>query len=59
MNKIAWIGLGQMGVPMARNLAKHGYPVTVYNRTPKSVDMTPARWPIPCTWPWIMRMWCF
>ena len=31
--KIGWIGLGNMGTPMARNLVKAGYAVTVYNRT--------------------------
>ncbi len=31
--KIGWIGLGKMGVPMSKNLIKKGYPVTVYNRT--------------------------
>lgn len=31
--KIGWIGLGKMGVPMSQNLVKAGYPVTVYNRT--------------------------
>jgi 3-hydroxyisobutyrate dehydrogenase-like beta-hydroxyacid dehydrogenase len=33
MNKIAWIGLGKMGLPMAKNLVKAGYPVIAYNRT--------------------------
>ncbi|MDE1461783.1 NAD(P)-dependent oxidoreductase [Spartinivicinus poritis] len=31
--KIAFIGLGVMGFPMAGHLAKAGYQVTVYNRT--------------------------
>ena len=31
--RIGWIGLGNMGMPMARNLLKAGFPVTVYNRT--------------------------
>jgi 3-hydroxyisobutyrate dehydrogenase-like beta-hydroxyacid dehydrogenase len=31
--KIGWIGLGKMGVPMATNLMKKGYTMTVYNRT--------------------------
>jgi 3-hydroxyisobutyrate dehydrogenase-like beta-hydroxyacid dehydrogenase len=31
--KIGWIGLGKMGVPMAQNLIKKGYSVTAYNRT--------------------------
>ena len=31
--KIGWIGLGKMGVPMSQNLIKKGYTLTVYNRT--------------------------
>lgn len=31
--KIGWIGLGNMGVPMVRNLLRAGFAVTVYNRT--------------------------
>ena len=31
--KIAFIGLGNMGLPIARNLLKAGYDLTVYNRT--------------------------
>jgi len=31
--RIAFIGLGVMGYPMAGHLAKNGYEVTVYNRT--------------------------
>lgn len=33
--KIGWIGLGHMGAPMAANLAKAGFPLVVFNRTPK------------------------
>lgn len=33
MSKVAFIGLGVMGYPMAGHLAKHGHQVTVYNRT--------------------------
>ena len=33
MAKVAFLGLGVMGGPMARHLAKHGHDVTVYNRT--------------------------
>jgi 3-hydroxyisobutyrate dehydrogenase-like beta-hydroxyacid dehydrogenase len=33
--KLAWIGLGNMGLPMARNLHRGGYLVTGYNRTPE------------------------
>ena len=31
--RIGWIGLGKMGVPMSSNLLKAGHPLTVYNRT--------------------------
>jgi len=34
MAKLAFIGLGVMGFPMAGHLAAAGYDVTVYNRTP-------------------------
>jgi 3-hydroxyisobutyrate dehydrogenase len=30
---IGWVGLGNMGTPIAKNLLKAGYKVTVYNRT--------------------------
>ncbi len=33
MAKVAFIGLGVMGAPMARHLAQAGHDVTVYNRT--------------------------
>jgi 3-hydroxyisobutyrate dehydrogenase-like beta-hydroxyacid dehydrogenase len=36
--KIAYLGLGIMGRPMAANLVKAGHDVTVWNRTPKTVD---------------------
>lgn len=32
--KIGWIGLGNMGTPMAKNLENAGFPLSVYNRTP-------------------------
>ena len=31
--KVAFLGLGVMGYPMARHLASKGHTVTVYNRT--------------------------
>src|SRR5947208_8041117 len=33
MERIAFIGLGIMGSPMARRLLAAGYPLTVWNRT--------------------------
>lgn len=38
MCKIGWIGLGNMGAPMCRNLIKAGYDVTVWNRTESKAD---------------------
>ena len=32
--RVAFIGLGVMGNPMAGHLARAGHPVTVYNRSP-------------------------
>ena len=32
--RIGFIGMGLMGVPMGKNLADAGYPLTVWNRTP-------------------------
>ncbi|MFG1391260.1 NAD(P)-dependent oxidoreductase [Xanthobacter agilis] len=36
--QVGFIGLGQMGAGMARNLLKAGHAVTVYNRTPAKAD---------------------
>ncbi|MBB6730987.1 NAD(P)-dependent oxidoreductase [Cohnella sp. CBP 2801] len=38
MSRIGFIGLGTMGLPMAANLLRKGYAVTVYNRTPAKAD---------------------
>lgn len=38
MAKVAFIGLGVMGYPMAGHLAKQGHEVTVYNRTQAKAD---------------------
>ncbi len=35
---IGFIGLGIMGLPMARNLLKAGYPVVAYNRTSSKAE---------------------
>ena len=57
--KIGFMGLGIMGTPMAANLLKAGYPVMVYNRSPKKAEPlvklgpdwppTPGPWPRPPT----------
>jgi len=36
--KVAFLGLGVMGYPMAGHLSKAGYDVTVYNRTELKSD---------------------
>ncbi len=36
--KIGFIGLGLMGRPMALNIRKAGFPLTVWNRTPERAD---------------------
>jgi len=38
MAKVAWIGLGVMGYPMAGHLARAGHDVTVYNRTAEKFE---------------------
>lgn len=38
MEKVAFLGLGIMGSGMAANLAKAGYPLTVWNRTRSKAD---------------------
>lgn len=40
MKKIGFIGLGVMGMPMAKNLLKAGYLVTVWNRTASKMRET-------------------
>ena len=39
---IGFIGLGIMGMPMARNLPKAGYPVVAYNRTTSKTEALAA-----------------
>ena len=38
MKKVAFLGLGAMGVRMAANILKAGHQVTVWNRTPSKAD---------------------
>lgn len=41
--KIGWVGLGNMGIPMALNILKAGYELTVYNRNKhKEQELTAA-----------------
>ena len=43
MAKVAFLGLGVMGFPMAGHLVKAGHEVTVYNRTPKKAEEWAAK----------------
>lgn len=36
--RIGFIGLGLMGNPMAKNILKKGFPLSVYNRSPKRLN---------------------
>lgn len=36
--KVSFIGLGNMGLPMAQNLLKAGYELVIFNRTPEKVE---------------------
>jgi 3-hydroxyisobutyrate dehydrogenase-like beta-hydroxyacid dehydrogenase len=38
MQKVGFIGLGLMGGPMAANIARAGFPLTVFNRSPEKAD---------------------
>lgn len=42
--KVAFLGLGVMGFPMAGHLANDGYDVTVYNRTPAKAEAWAAKY---------------
>ena len=35
--KVGFVGVGLMGLPMARNIAKHNYPLVVWNRSRKNL----------------------
>ena len=34
MKRVGFVGLGLMGGPMAANVARAGYPLTAFNRSP-------------------------
>ncbi|MBC8141065.1 MAG: NAD(P)-binding domain-containing protein, partial [Armatimonadetes bacterium] len=36
--RVGFVGLGLMGYPMARNLSRAGFAVSVYNRTRAKAD---------------------
>ena len=39
MKKIGFIGIGLMGLPMAKNILKSGYKLTAFNRSPNKADL--------------------
>lgn len=51
MKRVGFIGLGLMGKPMARNLMKAGYPLTVHNRSRGPVDELAAEGAAPAASP--------
>jgi len=44
--RLGLIGTGIMGAPMARNLLKAGYPVTIHNRTKSNRNLLKAGYPV-------------
>ena len=48
MTKVAWIGTGVMGGPMACHLQKKGYQVYAYNRSTEKAQALAAQGVIPC-----------
>ena len=52
---VGFAGIGRMGRPMAANVAKAGFPLTVWNRTarrPMSWPPRAAQW-----WPGLLPAW--
>ena len=60
--KVAFLGLGVMGYPMAGYLAKAGYDVMVYNRTTEKAKTghknIPEITPLPQLKPLKVQTWC-
>lgn len=46
-SRIGYIGLGLMGKPIARNILKAGFPLTIHNRSRASVDELAAEGAVP------------
>ena len=36
--KVGFVGIGLMGLPMVKNIAKHNYPLVVWNRSKKKFE---------------------
>ena len=45
--RVGFIGLGRMGLPMARNLLRAGFPLVVHNRSPGNVGLIASEGAIP------------
>ena len=48
---VGFIGLGRMGLPMARNLLQAGFPLVVHNRSRGNVDVIASEGAVPATSP--------
>ena len=48
MTKVAWIGTGVMGAPMACHVKRGGYDVFAYNRSPQKARALEAQGIVPC-----------
>ena len=48
---VGFIGLGRMGLPMARNLLQAGFPLVVHNRSRANVDIIASEGAVPATSP--------
>ncbi len=48
---VGFIGLGRMGMPMARNLLQAGFPLVVHNRSRGNVDVIASEGAVPATSP--------
>ncbi|GAA2675581.1 MULTISPECIES: NAD(P)-dependent oxidoreductase [Actinosynnema] len=59
---VSVLGMGAMGLPIARNLARAGFPVTVWNRTPgkdgpaRALGATPAATPADAALPVVLTV---
>ena len=47
--RLGFVGLGHMGEPMAARLVDSGRPLTVWNRSPATLDLLVARGATPAT----------
>jgi 3-hydroxyisobutyrate dehydrogenase len=50
-DRVAFLGLGAMGEPMAKNLLRAGYPLRVWNRTAAKAEALRGEGALPCATP--------